>query len=470
MDSDISFVFGDFLPSSAWKCIIATIAGSLLAVLGIFLEKARKPKQARRPSVSRAELQELIPKRPAGKTPPPVLADAALAAAGAAGSPEAGSAAAPWRTPKNSKAGSSAASDAGFVASSKDAKDKLQRSSTPAWAPGKALTKDQKIEREIKSILNKLTRENFERLCPQLLACGITAQTHVECLAREVFLKATTQHQFIEMYADLCKEVHSAVQEASADVNFKRVLLDRCQESFALYMQRPDVDESLGYEERYEELVKYKTKMLGNVRLVGHLLSRRMLSPKIIFLCADQLLECGTEEALETLCAFLDTIGPAFDTAEWPGHGKLNDVFSLCRILAGDDKLGPRIRCLLNDVLDKRDNAWKEKEIPKTTTEEQDQDWGASGHPRHRARSAADNDNCWRKQATDKPSDAHSPDNAPDRRRGPPPNRASDKASDTQSPDNGLDRRRGQPPNRISQRRTNGNSAAGGSHRNMSEM
>merc|ERR1719453_1749435 len=159
-------------------------------------------------------------------------------------------------------------------------------------------------------------------------------------------MKATTQHNFIEMYADLCHDLHQSLQDKgiSDTANFKRVLLDRCQESFGQYMVRPSIDESLSYEEQYEELVKYKTKMLGNMRLVGQLLIRKMLSPKIIFLCTDELLRCGTEESLETLCAFLETIGPVFDFAEWQGQAKLQEVFGLAQILSEDARQSARTR------------------------------------------------------------------------------------------------------------------------------
>merc|ERR1719327_2579810 len=85
-----------------------------------------------------------------------------------------------------------------------------------------------------------------------------------------------------------------------------------------------------------------------------------MLSPKIIFLCSEELLKCGSEEALETLSAFLETIGPTFDAPKWVGSSKLQEVFSLVKILAEDEGQSARIRCLLKDVLDKKANKWQE--------------------------------------------------------------------------------------------------------------
>lgn len=227
---------------------------------------------------------------------------------------------------------------------------------------GRELSEVEKRERQIKSILNKLTREKFDSLYWQLLGCceGCEACPEiVQVIAREVFAKATLQHSFIEMYADVCARLHTDLTCKHAEVNFKRVLLDQCQQSFTKYLEPIRTDETLDYEEQYEALVKYKTRMLGNARLIGHLLRLRMLSPKIIFVCTDELLDIGSPEALETLCAFLETLGATFDGAQgWTGKTRLDEVFYRVDQLANDEQQAPRMRCLLKDVLDKRKRGW----------------------------------------------------------------------------------------------------------------
>merc|ERR1719235_1549997 len=52
--------YDHFLPSSLWKCFVATLAGCLFAVLAILVEGMKKPKYQKIP---RAELADLIPKR-----------------------------------------------------------------------------------------------------------------------------------------------------------------------------------------------------------------------------------------------------------------------------------------------------------------------------------------------------------------------------------------------------------------------
>jgi len=66
-------------------------------------------------------------------------------------------------------------------------------------------------------------------------------------------------------------------------------------------------------------------------------------------------------ETLETLCAFLTTIGPAFDIKDW----KFYDAFSACfqnvKELSTSKSVPARIRCLLKDVMDMRTNGWQKQ-------------------------------------------------------------------------------------------------------------
>ncbi|CAK9006208.1 unnamed protein product [Durusdinium trenchii] len=110
-------------------------------------------------------------------------------------------------------------------------------------------------------------------------------------------------------------------------------------------------------------LVKYKTKMLGNVKLIAHLLRLRMLAAKIIFHCIDELISIGSAEALETLCAFLDTLGSTFDKPQWSGYARWEEVFRKVKLFTEDKMQSARTRCLLKDLLDKRQNGWQEKKV-----------------------------------------------------------------------------------------------------------
>lgn len=222
------------------------------------------------------------------------------------------------------------------------------------------------VERKLKSILNKLTLTNFDSLCQQLLECGVWAASHLELLIGELFEKATTQHHFIDMYADLCVVLHDhfgASPPAGTDerFSFKRLLLNACQVSFEKHLAPPEGLDSLSAEDRTEAEVRYKTKMLGNIRFVGALLVRQILASKVLLAIIAELLSNPTREALEALAALLTVVGPAFDVDEWAHRSKLDAVFAEMAAIAARPGCEPRSRCLLKDVLDMRKQGWRDR-------------------------------------------------------------------------------------------------------------
>jgi len=294
-------------------------------------------------------------------------------------------------------------------------------------AASREVSEGERQERQVKLILNKLTREKFDSLYAQLVGCCEDCEARpeiVQVIAREVFAKATLQHTFIEMYADVCARLHADLHGKHTEVNFKRALLDQCQESFTKYLEAPRIDDTLDYDQQYEALVKYKTRMLGNVRLIGHLLRLRMLSPKIIFVCTDELLNIGSPEALETLCAFLETLGATFDCAkEWNGKARLDEVFARVELMALDEKQAPRIRCLLKDLLDKRRRKWREFPIGGPGVGTPNSGGGGGGGGTGASRDASKDEGSWRSNGNGAgtPSDRRSGEASRVLRRGPGP-------------------------------------------------
>merc|ERR1719487_174364 len=114
----------------------------------------------------------------------------------------------------------------------------------------------------MKSILNKLTIERFAPLYQKLVACGIQKTLHLEALIHEVFEKATTQHHFINMYADLCAllHVHFAEHPITDDpkMSFKKILLNGCQAFFERHLKPPSDLDSLDSDERDAATRRYK--------------------------------------------------------------------------------------------------------------------------------------------------------------------------------------------------------------------
>jgi hypothetical protein len=224
---------------------------------------------------------------------------------------------------------------------------------------------DEEVVRAMKSILNKLTIEKFDSLSKQLVNCGIRSGVHLELLIQEVFEKATTQHHFIDMYADLCGLLHAHFSEHrlvdDPKMNFKKILLTCCQSSFEKHLVPPVGLEKLSKENRLIAEQLYKTRMLGNIRFVGSLLVRKMLASKVMLAIMEELLQDPTPEALESLAALLTVVGPTFDTPDWVHRTMLNAIFTQVEKLTKKSAVPQRVRCLLKDVVEIRNMGWQDR-------------------------------------------------------------------------------------------------------------
>lgn len=219
----------------------------------------------------------------------------------------------------------------------------------------------ERVERIARSFLNKLTVEKFEALFEQLASCGsMRTAGHFRILVQEIFHKSTTQHHFTGMYADLCMRIQEDARFAAAAGsagNIRRLLLSACQGAFEGFVSAPP--STPGGEDAH----LHKRRALGNVKLIGHLLVRGMLSDCIVVACASSLIASheACPDALELLAALLTIVGRRFDDPSWALYEKFNCIFAKTHELAHCSTVSPRNRFLLRDVLDLRKAGWQER-------------------------------------------------------------------------------------------------------------
>jgi len=221
---------------------------------------------------------------------------------------------------------------------------------------------DDAVTRAARSILNKLTVEKFDPLFEQLATCGINRSHQVSILMREVFEKATTQHHFIPMYAELCVKLEkdpriaAVVEKADLPNNFRRLLLNECQNVFEQLLELRNGEDSADEEAAFRR----KQQALGNMKLIGQLLVLGMLSSDLFPECCEEMLRKRTQcpEALESLVALMMVAGPKFDSRSWQYFHRLEMILANMNALTKDKSVPPRLRFLIRDVLDARDAGW----------------------------------------------------------------------------------------------------------------
>ncbi|XP_076471182.1 eukaryotic translation initiation factor 4 gamma 2-like [Babylonia areolata] len=261
------------------------------------------------------------------------------------------------------------------------------------WVPPSVLRRDagtpserhDQIFRRVRGILNKLTPEKFDKLSLELLNVGIDSPVILKGVILLIFEKALEEPKYSKLYAQLChrlcKDVPNFDPSSSTTSSFRRLLLNKCQDEFQNRSKATEAfdkkDGPLTEEER-EQYHLAKEKMLGNIKFIGELGKLDMLHECILHKCIQQLLEKKKNtpvrdmaEDLECLCQIIRTVGPRLDTPK--AKTWIDQYFSRIELYSTNEELPSRIRFMLQDVIELRENEWKPRRVatengPKTIT------------------------------------------------------------------------------------------------------
>lgn len=313
----------------------------------------------------------------------------------------------------------------------------LKNRAENAWAPVRSaeeLSQVERIIREVKGLLNKLTLEKFHVISDKILALGIMSPDVLSGVIDCVFDKSVSEPRFAPMYAELCYKIvveelnglkKSLPANVAPDSQFRRLLVERCQAEYkhkrawskkrlekllavettestdakaeeSAASSAPTANANVGEltEEDYL-LIKLKRRVLGNMRFIGEIFKVGLIGEKIMHSIITELLsnvENPEEEEIECLCRLLMTVGSILDKPEaanfWNQYiGRMNWLISQ------SGKLSSRVRFMIMDVLELRDKKWKTgkaDEGPKTIAQIQKEQQAKERNERERDREYRD--------------------------------------------------------------------------------
>ena len=309
-----------------------------------------------------------------------------------------------------------------------------------AYKIGKVTTDDpeeEKAQKALKSNLNKITPQNFDKITAQIVE-KINERKKAKTLSGfidQIFDKALIETTFAELYANLVAALNPALPELEDDegnpVQFRRTLLNKCQEEFetgasamkavaerekrehdapveaeaeeetVVETEEGEIsDELLEKKQALEEAkrqdkaaaeaeVKARKRMLGNIIFVGQLYRFGVLTETVMHSCIKQLLEETQNprtEDIECLCKLLTTVGRPMDNStrsvkQPDGDGQMSSIstrdmmgayFKRIEDLSKNEALDSRHRFMLHDLIDLRRNSWvlrRKEEGPKKIDE-----------------------------------------------------------------------------------------------------
>ncbi|XP_053176473.1 eukaryotic translation initiation factor 4 gamma 1-like isoform X2 [Scomber japonicus] len=229
--------------------------------------------------------------------------------------------------------------------------------------------------KRVRSILNKLTPQKFQQLMKQVTELTIDTEERLKGVIDLTFEKAISEPDFSVAYANMCRCLMGlkvqTTDKPGATVNFRKLLLNRCQKEFEkdkdndeiFEKKQKEMEAATGEEEKqrlHDELEDSKDKArrrsLGNIKFIGELFKLKMLTEVIMHDCIVKLLKNHDEESLECLCRLLSTIGKDLDFEK--AKPRMDQYFNQMEKIIKERKTSSRIRFMLQDVLDLRRNNW----------------------------------------------------------------------------------------------------------------
>ncbi|XP_013374968.1 PREDICTED: eukaryotic translation initiation factor 4 gamma 3 isoform X7 [Chinchilla lanigera] len=235
--------------------------------------------------------------------------------------------------------------------------------------------KTQELFRKVRSILNKLTPQMFNQLMKQVAGLTVDTEERLKGVIDLVFEKAIDEPSFSVAYANMCRclvtlKVPMADKPGNT-VNFRKLLLNRCQKEFekdkadddVFEKKQKELEAASAPEEKtrlHDELEEAKDKArrrsIGNIKFIGELFKLKMLTEAIMHDCVVKLLKNHDEESLECLCRLLTTIGKDLDFEK--AKPRMDQYFNQMEKIVKERKTSSRIRFMLQDVIDLRLCNW----------------------------------------------------------------------------------------------------------------
>eukprot|EP01012_Entosiphon_sulcatum_P068672 TRINITY_DN989_c0_g1_i1.p1 TRINITY_DN989_c0_g1~~TRINITY_DN989_c0_g1_i1.p1 ORF type:complete len:446 (-),score=70.66 TRINITY_DN989_c0_g1_i1:106-1443(-) len=240
-----------------------------------------------------------------------------------------------------------------------------------AFSNRKETQADSAILQHICGMLNKITPEKYDTLVSGLKSTSVLDDHELmEKVILMIFEKAIWEPEFACMYADLCSDMSHAEMDrrrleggktGSRNSMFRRLLLQQCQREF----ERRELDKPPDGISDEAWISKQRRRKTGNMKFVGELFKKGMLTEKIIQQVVMTLLFGDPPEQeryeppewdVDILASLFGTVGQLIDTQT--NHAFLDSCFRRMKHLAENARYPPRSRFILMDTIELRQNSW----------------------------------------------------------------------------------------------------------------
>jgi len=252
----------------------------------------------------------------------------------------------------------------------------------PKSAAAEGTSREQEFKRSVQSLMNKVCPENVGTISGRILALKVSGTEELEVVITIIMKKAYSEPHYCETYADLVYNLKAEMPEfpspdGGKPISFKPTLLNCCQNEFEKMVGSaaelsPEEVAGLDQEEIALQKQQRKARTLANMKFIGHLFLRQLLTAKIIGSVIKDLAMCDAgdclpgEHVVECICELLNSIGYTLETMPSGKDALVQVCGRLMDLKQRRDKNGKgayckRIQFQIQDLLDTRAAGWTKK-------------------------------------------------------------------------------------------------------------
>ena len=243
------------------------------------------------------------------------------------------------------------------------------------------------IKKQLRELLNKLTKDNYEFLKDTILEIIKDKIENQEKFLDIIFIKAIKEKSYSELYANLCKYLNKKLPQKSNKTKkekiknissvFRDKLIDKCKK----ILKSKNYEEYIKEEDQQEKIIKLKKIILGNTNFLTELVKIKMLSKKSIIDCINYLFERYEKDSdkilktifIESIIIFTDKLGTLIHSEktnkkkeEINKHKQeIEEIFKKLEKIKDDKELPGHIIYLIINLIEKKKNNFKESQYEK---------------------------------------------------------------------------------------------------------
>jgi hypothetical protein len=197
---------------------------------------------------------------------------------------------------------------------------------------------DEKLYAQIRSVLNKLSEDNFDVLVAEIKKLNINDEQHLDKLSEVIFMKALIEPKYCIRYAKLAYDFACYKPYNNDNLSFRRSTINRCQIMFN------------------DLTTTTKEKAKGCMTFIGELYNCDLLPNTIICYCFNELMamhEKRTDDMevslTDCIYVFMKVLGGKF----WKNNNKdAKLIFTKLETLMNSGRLSNREKFSLMDTID----------------------------------------------------------------------------------------------------------------------